>query len=83
LSDLAGLVEMCCVGVFIVTCKLGLAVGLALFQLCVHSFILYIYSVSKRRVQYFDNCIAKPCHVGHPLFNAQKFDGNALNNLIQ
>jgi len=63
---------MCCVGASIVTCKLGLAIGLGFFQICVRIFILYVYSVSNRHIQYFENCIAKPCPVGHLPFNCSE-----------
>jgi len=54
----AALVEMCCVGVTVVTCKLGLAVGLGFFQLRVQCFTLYVYSVSNRSIQWAISKIA-------------------------
>ena len=74
---------------YILICKLGLSVGLDFFQWRMHSFTLYVCSVSNRRLQWaisktvlpntatYDNC----------LFNAQKwlqrleFDGNRIEQL--
>jgi len=62
----ADLVEKRWLTAFIVTCKLGLAVGLSFFQLHVNSVIPCLRSLPTD--VYFENCIAKPCQVGHHAF---------------
>ena len=58
------LVEKCWLRASIVTCKPGL-VGLGFFHLRVHSVIPYLRPLVG---VYFENCITKPYHVGHPHF---------------
>jgi len=48
----------------------GLAVGVGFFQLRVHGVIPCLSSLPTN--VYFETCITKAYHVGHPLFSAQQ-----------
>jgi len=76
---------MCCVsGVSTVACKLGLTVGLSFFQLRVHNFTLYIYSVGNRSIQWTISkpILPNPAAYDIRLFNAQRSDYHVVSSTV-